>query len=257
MRFSSSVDGVSIDGIETVDTPAIFDQALEAISKQHEKFTKFGSIDKISGGIAGIFDKSRRSLIDAYNLPDWKNRDLVKIFAEKFGCSVVLDNDAALEGLGEAVVGSGRKNKIIAYLTVGTGVGGVRIVDGMIDDRNTGFEPGHQIIDTVNLTDLGDFVSGAGVKKRFGMDASQVKDKNVWAENEKILAIGIYNTIVHWSPEIVVLGGGLIEQGKYNLDNLNKSVHDFAKNYPYPAKIVKGTLGDKAGLLGALHVARV
>lgn len=256
MRFSSSVDGISVDGIVTKSTPALFNEALVEIEKQYNSFSKIGRIDKISGGIAGIFDRDRRSLIDAYNLPDWKRHDLVKILGEKFKCAVTLDNDSALEGLGEAVIGAGRKHKIVAYITVGTGVGGARIVDGVIDTRNTGFEPGHQILDTINLVDLGDLVSGGGFKKRFGIEASKVKEANIWSENERILAIGIFNSILHWSPDIVVLGGGLIEEGKYKIENLNKILDEISKNYPYSARIVKSELGDKAGLMGALQIAR-
>lgn len=257
MRFSSSNDGVNIDGVEVVDTPVLFDKALEQITLQYNKFSQLGSIDKISGGIPGIFDKDKRVLLDCYNLPDWKNKDVAKVLAENFNCSVNLDNDAALEGLGESVYGAGKGHRIVAYLTVGTGLGGARVVDGVIDARNTGFEPGHQIMDTTNLTDLGDLVSGGGFKKRFGVDASQVTDGKIWAENERILAIGIHNTIVHWSPEVVVIGGGLIEEEKYKIENLNNLLHKLSKNYPYPANIVKASLGNKAGLLGALHAARV
>ena len=257
MRFSSSVDGVNIDGVEIVDTPVLFDKGLEQFSLMYDKFSKMGSIDKISGGIAGIFDKERRILLDSYNLPDWKNRNISQIFTDKFKCRINLDNDAALEGLGEAVYGVGKGYKIVAYLTVGTGLGGARIVDGAIDVRNTGFEPGHQIMDTTNLTDLGDLVSGGGFKIRFGVDARRVTDGKIWAENERILAIGIHNTIVHWSPEIVILGGGLIEEEKYKIENLNNLLLKLSKNYPYPANIVKSSLGDKAGLLGALHMARI
>ena len=52
----------------------------------------------------------------------------------------------ALGGLGEANFGQYKDEKIIAYIAIGTGVGGVRIVDSQIDRNSQGFEPGHQII---------------------------------------------------------------------------------------------------------------
>ena len=58
-----------------------------------------------------------------------------------------LANDSDLDGLGEATVGAGKGFNIVAYITVSTGIGGVRIVGGKIDVSTYGFEPGHQIID--------------------------------------------------------------------------------------------------------------
>ena len=59
-------------------------------------------------------------------------------------------NDTAVVGLGEAHRGAGIGYNIVTYITVSTGVGGTRIVDGRIDRRIYGFEPGHQTIDIDN-----------------------------------------------------------------------------------------------------------
>src|SRR4030066_415253 len=47
----------------------------------------------------------------------------------------------------EKVKGAGKGFNIVAFLTIGTGVGGARIVGGKPDANVFGFEPGHQIID--------------------------------------------------------------------------------------------------------------
>ena len=56
-----------------------------------------------------------------------------------FDCPIFLQNEAALEGLGEAVLGSGKDKKLVVLITVGTGVGGVKIVNGRFDDNLLGF----------------------------------------------------------------------------------------------------------------------
>jgi predicted NBD/HSP70 family sugar kinase len=145
-------------------------------------------------------------------------------------------------------------------MTVSTGVGGVRIVDGEIDKSAMGFEPGHQIIDADGTLCpecksvpgyLERYVSGSAIEMRHGKKAYEIDDPGVWDEAARFLAYGLNNTIVHWSPDVVILGGSVT--GKIPLDKVRVYLADILKIFPEPPLIRKAVLGDFGGLYGALH----
>jgi predicted NBD/HSP70 family sugar kinase len=253
MRFSYSEDGVSIGDVEVVENPKTFDLGMEVIEKYFERLTSRGKVKKMGGGVAAVLDKDRRRILSSYNLPDWSDRDVVDILSKKFDCGVHIENDAALGALGEAAFGAGRGYSIVAYLTIGTGVGGARVVDGEIDQKCIGFEPGHHIVNFEDLAELDDLVSGGGMQRLSEQKGIKVLDGDeIWERRSNILAVGIYNTVVYWSPEVIILGGGLIEARKYDVGELYQKVKRIAKNYPFVPPITKAQFGDKSVLMGAL-----
>ncbi len=164
-----------------------------------------------------------------------------------------LENDAALAGLGEATLGAGQGRDIVAYVTVSTGVGGVRIVDGRIDRKAIGFEPGHQVInfDGESRT-LEDYVSGRALQAQFNQLPREITDKKIWQEVARILAIGLYNLILHWSPETVVVGGAMaLKMPGIDLSVVRQELGKLNRTLPSLPEIVPATLGDLNGLYGA------
>jgi predicted NBD/HSP70 family sugar kinase len=219
------------------------------------------NVEAAAGGIAGVLDKDKKTLVKSPNLATWENRPLSKGLEQILGCVVTIENDAGLAGLGEVFFGAGRNHHIVTYITVGTGIGGTRIVDGKIDRRVYGFEPGHQILDvdgsiTGSVADLEELVAGCGIKRRYNMSPEEIKDSKVWEQVTKYLAYGLHNTILHWSPEIVIVGGGLIESNVIPIDALNKHLGEITKMYPSVPRIVKSELGETSGLYGALQILR-
>ncbi|MBI5139828.1 MAG: ROK family protein [Candidatus Vogelbacteria bacterium] len=206
----------------------------------------------IIAGIAGVFDEKRETLLTSPNLREWEGINIKNKFEETFGGRVFLENDATLAGLGEAVIGAGKDNQIVAYITVGTGVGGARIVDGKIDARRFGFEPGHQILDKEGH-DLEYYVSGGSVGVRYGISPRDITDRKIWDEVEGWLAIGIHNSILHWSPDVVILGGSMIlkEPGISTL-NVSIKLGEIMKTFKVVPKIAKASIGEYAGLYGGL-----
>lgn len=127
---------------------------------------------------------------------------------------------------------------------------------GRIDESSLGFEPGHQIIsysegEAMYLEDL---ISGSALEKKYGRKPHEISNTGVWHEVTKYLAIGINNLIVFWSPDVVVLGGGIILNDAVNIENLNAEVDKFLRIFPTPPKIVKAELGDVSGLYGAMEL---
>ena len=171
-----------------------------------------------------------------------------------FSCPALIENDSALCGLGEAVAGAGRGSDIVAYITVSTGVGGVRIVDGKVDRAHAGFEPGHQIVAS-GLT-LERLVSGRAMSEKYGKHPREITDEVVWEELAGYLALGLHNTIVHWSPEVVVLGGSMMKVPGIALPAVQAYLAKTLKIFPVLPELRLAELGDFGGLHGALELLR-
>lgn len=177
---------------------------------------------------------------------------------QMFTSPVYLENDAAMAGLGEAVSGAGRGANIVAYLTVSTGVGGVKIVNGEIDENTSGFEPGYQIISVKgeNKT-LEELISGRHLAKRVGKSPREITDPAIWENLAGYLAIGLNNLIVDWSPELVVLGGSMITgTPAISLSVTERRLREILTIFPTIPPLKLAELGDFGGLHGALHFLR-
>lgn len=260
-RLGVSEDANTMSEYSVVNTPSDFEAAMKLYKEESAKIASGRHVEVAAVGIAGVLNKEKKTLTKSPNLSTWENKPLGKGLEQILSCEVVLENDAGLAGLGEVFFGAGKNYSIVTYITVGTGIGGTRIVDGQIDRRVHGFEPGHQIIDvdgsvTGNVADLEGLVAGSGLKKRFNMPPEDIKDSAVWEQITKYLAYGLHNTILHWSPEIVIVGGGLIESNAISIDALNKHLGEITKMFPEVPRIVKSELGETSGLYGALQILR-
>lgn len=252
-----------------VSTPKDFDDGVDTLKRIIDNIaqglTAEGrSVTAIVGGIAGPLNSDQTMLVKSPNLGGWVGHDIKNTLRDAYKVPVVLENDSALVGLGEAHFGAGRGKAIVVYLTVSTGVGGVRIVDGKIDRAAVGFEPGHQIIDpdnslcpTCDGNDLEAYVSGTSIEKRFGVKPYEIHDDAVWDELAKFLAYGLNNTIVHWSPDIVVLGGSMMKEVGIPVPAVRRYLADILKIFPQAPLIEKAELGDFGGLYGSLAYARM
>lgn len=266
MRIATSGDGVSLQEVKNFDSPEKFVDAVSIFLEY-----KSESYEKVVGSLAGVLSKDKSLLLRSPNLPNWVDIPIKNRLEELFETQVILENDAALAGLGEATYGVGREKDIIAYITISTGVGGARIVDKRIDAHTWGFEPGNQIIDAdltiwpesikINSDDITQgsiesYVSGMALQNRFGKPASEVKDKEVWGEVEKLLAVCLNNVICFWSPEIVIFGGGLVLEDAVSLENITSKLEGIFKASPEIPEIKKAVLNDKSGLYGALSLVK-
>jgi len=148
----------------------------------------------------------------------------------------------------------------VAYITVGTGVGGCRIVNGRIDEYAAGFEPGFQIIDLTGDSCptcalplyLENYISGTAVRARYGKNPAEIDDPAILDELARGLAYGLNNAIVHWSPDIVVLGGGMITgKNPIPLERIRFHLSSVLKIFPRVPAVEISVLGEKSGLLGA------
>ncbi|MCL5023897.1 MAG: ROK family protein [Nitrospirae bacterium] len=213
-----------------------------------------------AGGIAGPIDREKTRLVNSPHISGWVQKPLQRELGKILDAPVYVENDAAMVGLGEATYGEGKGKEIVVYITVSTGIGGVRVLDGAIDRSAMGFEPGHQIIDADGTLcpECGSvpgyfekYASGSAIELRYGGKPCEIKDPAVWEEEARFLAYGLNNTIVHWSPDILILGGSVMQS--VSIERVRFHLRTVLKIFPRPPFIAGAVLGDFGGLYGALH----
>ena len=84
----------------------------------------------------------------------------------------------------------------------------------------------------------------------------EIEDDTVWEEVEQVLAFGINNTVVHWSPEVVVLGGGLINNKVLSVERIADHLDDVLYIFPEAPVLKAAELKDQSGLYGGLALLR-
>ncbi len=158
--------------------------------------------------IPGLVDPKTGSGLFFGNL-SWKNvpvkKDLENILPR---VSVLVNNDAKLAGLSEAVLLHGKYKKLL-YLTISTGIGGGIITNGVIDPNYSDTEPGQMLFEhDGKLQKWEAFASGKALVERYGKKASEINDPLIWKSFSKNLAMGIYELLATFQPDAVVIGGG-------------------------------------------------
>lgn len=256
-RFGFSRNGFEIYEKGSFKTPKTFREGISLLSGFKSQIAQ-DKLRAVALGITGPLDVQKNKLLKSPNLSNWIQKPLRQELSKIFQVPVFIENDAALVGLGEARYGLGKNKDIVAYVTISTGVGGVRIVNGHIDKNSLGFEPGHQVIAVRSSLVCGcggyghleAYIGGAAIEKKYNKKPGLIEDKSIWQEVEKNLAFGLNNIIVHWSPDIVVLGGSLTK--KISIAQVRTHLKRILTIFPKPPPVEKTTLGDFGGLYGGL-----
>lgn len=258
----------SLDSIgETVSfsTPGDFDEGMALFAGKVEELAKGKPIRAAAGGIRGPLSKDASTIIENQVLTDWVEKPIREHIGKAVGgAPVTLMNDTAIVALGEAHAGAGKGYDIVAYHTVSTGVGGARVVAGSLDEASVGFEPGHQIIDAdmtlrgarEGADTLEELISGTAIEKRFGKKPYEIPQSDpLWDELAQYLAYGLKNTILYWSPDVIVLGGSMmIGDPRILREDVMRHTERVMGGFVPVPPIVDATLADKGGLYGALAV---
>ncbi|MBI2097450.1 MAG: ROK family protein [Candidatus Vogelbacteria bacterium] len=237
MRLAVSPDGETLGEPIIKPTPVNYVEGLQLIE---ELIDQSGAVE-------------RRGLCLGVSRQVWPGQPLKSELEQRLDCPVLVENDAALAGLGEAHYGAGRGCRIVTYVTVSTGVGGVKIEAGRIDENILGFEPGQQLI-MINgePKTLEDLVSGGSVERRFGRPPRQITDEQIWHDLSQYLAIGLANTLLHWSPDCLVLGGSMFKTPGFKIEVIASLIGDHLTIFSRLPIIKSAALGETNGLHGAL-----
>lgn len=248
IRIAASKDCVKFDTPVIEATPPNPEDGLELII---DTITRLAGDEKIEGvcvGIAGVLNPTHSFLLISPHLPQWERVPVKEKLERKLDTKVFVENDTDIVGLGEAVAGSGRGHEIVVYITVSTGIGGVKIINGQFEKNRYGFEPGHQILNVETGENWEQLASGTAVEKKFEMHPKDVAKTSDWDQIEEYVAIGVHNSIIHWSPDVVVLGGSMSRD--FDADRIREKVGKYMKIHPDLPVINIAELGNIGGIHG-------
>lgn len=266
-RISATESLDDIGEMVSFRTPQSFEEGMSMFREHVVPLLKGKEVHRAVGGIRGPLSRDHSTITKEDILTDWVDKPIrERIALALLGAKTTLLNDTALVGLGEAHFGAGKGYDIVAYHTVSTGVGGARIVAGQLDEASIGFEPGHQIIDADMTLRPGDgsadtleeLISGTAVEKRFGKKPYEIPQGDpLWDELALYLAYGLKNTILYWSPDVVVLGGSMmIGDPRILLPDVKRHTEKVLGGFVPMPELKDATLADKGGLYGALAVLK-
>ena len=276
----------------------VIDRIAASIRKSIDKSgVAAESIQAVGIGAPGPLDPATGVVIFAPNL-GWRDVPLKAELEARLGFPTFVDNDVNIGTLGEHVFGAGRGVQNLVGIFVGTGIGGGIILQGELfhGASKTAGEVGHIIVKAggprcgcgtrgcleaiasrtamakqfqkailkkkkksviFELTngDLGTIRSGVLAK------AIRLNDKltlKIFKKVTKYLGIGIGSIVNFLNPEMIVLGGGVVEALD---DTFLDDIRDAAEKYALPntldgVQIVRAALGDNSGILGAAALAR-
>ncbi len=247
-------------------TPEDFEGGLKLIKKSAEKLVGDEKIEGVAGGLAGPLNRERTEMVNSPNRPEWVGKPIKERLQNIFEAPVFLENDTALAALAENVWGAGKDYRIVAYVNIGTGIGGTKIENGSIDESVFGFEVGQQFVDISGnnkaekskpLT-LEEMISGSAIEKKEGKKPYEIENLSFWREEARIFAYGLNNTIVHWSPDALILGGSMImKKPGISIDEVREYLSRIVTIYPKIPEIKLAEIdGSQRGIWGAMRYLR-
>lgn len=213
-------------------------------------------------GVPGPVDYRRGAALGLPNLPRWNKRLDATGLTSDLGLQTLVANDADLAALGEHRFGAGRGIDDMLYMTSSTGVGAGVIVGGRLLRAGLSLaEVGHTIIDRATYETVESLGSGTALGQRAGEDAASVGAKasagdpgaqDHFSVVAADFAIGVFNAVHCFSPEVVVIGGGMSQSGELLLRPVREMLTRCPTRCPASkAKVVRAAGGDDVGLKGA------
>ncbi len=240
-----------------------------------EKNLELDNLLGIGVAVPGLIDKEKDILEFAPNL-GWKNVYISKIFKDKFNLPVILDNEAKAAAIGEREFIYPKIDNMV-FVSINEGIGCGVILNGELyrgASGNAG-EFGHIIIDTNgpachcgNKGCWETLASESYIVNRYLKLSNSNKEltkKKIYQIGKKgdkkiieifnevggSIGIGLVNIINGLSPELVVIGGGIVEIKDYIYEEIIKILEESALSISYRSvKIKFSKLGSLAATYG-------
>jgi predicted NBD/HSP70 family sugar kinase len=227
-------------------------------------------------GLPGITQR-RDGTVSYAPSTGWMGLPVKQEIEERLGLPVMIDNDVNLMTLGEfhKGVGNGVLNQVYVY--VGTGIGAGIIIDGQFyrGSREASGEIGYMMVGQVEKLSRGEygvfernysvpvirekarkvlpFLEGeSGVIQQLTQHAEDGHEEASQLLNDiyRHWAYGIANIVSILDPELLILSGEMIYIGKNGVEKIQDMLTEWV---PYVPQIKMAALGNKAGIIGAIH----
>jgi glucokinase len=218
-------------------------------------------------GFGGPVDFASQKVALSTHVGGWNDFPLVERFRELLSVPVVMDNDANVGGLGEAVHGAGKGLRPLFYMTLSTGIGGGIVAESGIyrgADSYAG-EIGHLTIRPGGPECLcgsrGCFermCCGLWLERDHGRSARELLENADFVRQYVIdLALGLKSAIMLLNPARIVIGGGISKAGDKLFgplrDELRRQITSWSRAR---IDVVPAALADDSVLYGALELSK-
>jgi glucokinase len=273
------------------DAEQIVEALVAAVSECEKQYGAREEIGAVSVVVPGTVNVEEGTVVKAPNVPCLNGFRLTEALTRALNRPAILENDANAAAVGEMWQGSGRDHRSIVCVTLGTGLGGGIILDGKLwrGADGSAAEIGHMCVDPFGGVACGcgsrgclEVYASATAIVRMTREARPRHPDSVLHTGESItsedvyraglngdelalevfrrmgvyLGIGLANLINILNPEMIVIGGGVVNAWDLFEKPMHQEVAERA--FPLPAanvKIVPAQCGDDAGLLGAAWLA--
>jgi len=249
-----SRDGVIVEEDRFL-TPKDYSQFLKNVenSVSHFKRHVFRS-----GGVgipALSFDRANAIGRSFGNLP-WKNVPIRADLEKILDCPIVVENDAKMGGLSEAMVLKDKYSRVL-YVAVGTGIGIALVVDQQID-VNIGDGGGRAMLLEYHskLEPWESFASGRAIAERYGKQAKDIDDEKTWHAISRDLSKGLIELIAITEPEVIVIGGGVGSQFMHFGKILKEEISKFEIPMVKMPQIIGAKRSEQAVIYGCYDLAK-
>lgn len=227
-------------------------------------------------GLPGI-TKRREGTVSYSPSTGWMGLPVQKEIEDRLGLPVIIDNDVNLMTMGEFHKGVGKGASDLVYMYVGTGIGAGIVIDGQLfrGTREASGEIGFMLIGPVGnrcheeygvfennysvpairekaRTILPSIEEGASIIKQI-VDQANTGDVEAGLLLDDIYkhwAYGIANIASVMDPELLILSGEMIHIGDNGVQRILQMLTDWV---PYVPRLELASLGDQAGIIGAIH----
>lgn len=238
----------------------------------------FSECSGIGIGIPGPVDTEKGCVSLSTNIKGFTGFPVIDYLKKYIDLPIYMDNDANVAGLAEALVGAGRGNRIVYYVTHSTGIGGAMIVNGRVVSGNKGYagEIGNIVIDrnrprysdvnTLNAGAVENEASGSAMVRKaqatISPDITSAYEIFKMYEQNDPRAIKIIDemsydfgmamaTIAHVvDPHVFVIGGGVTSSKNLYWDKMIEAYQSLVHPQIRDTKFVEAQL-DEPGVIGA------
>ena len=225
-------------------------------------------------GLPGPMDAAARVARVCINLPGWEDVPLAEWLEVRLQRRVTLANDGNCAVVGEAWWGAAKGFSDVVLLTLGTGVGGGVLLGGQLFTGHNGAaaEPGLIGVDpdgpacnSGNRGSLEQFASIAALRRLCDRDPRELSlaaeegepaALEVWELYGTRLGVGLSSLVYVFTPQLVLLGGGLAGAARHFLPAVRREVELRVQAVSREGlRIDACALGNGAGRLGAARLA--
>ncbi|NQX63577.1 ROK family protein [Paenibacillus qinlingensis] len=238
----------------------------------HDLLGRFPHVQGVGISTAGVVDTASGEIVYAgETMPQYQGTNLKQTVESIFGLRTIVANDVNCAALGEKWKGAAADRDHFFCITIGTGIGGALYCHDqlVVGSHYRAGEIGHSLYDKGSKTT---YEQRAAIPALLRNAQASLSDCNLstyelfhmarmgnekcddivnaWSEE---IARGLAEVIVIADPSLIVIGGGVSEQGDFLLDKIVSRIDTYLPLNFSKTEVKMAELGNRAALFGAVY----